>query len=98
MIYTIGDKEIYDNLKLPCKKLGKKDYLESCNGPYQGGSVFKTYQEAKNYLISYPSKYVYDVYGVEAEWNDTENNTNHPYNNLLVDSNIVFLDEEGNRK
>jgi hypothetical protein len=69
--------------------MGKRD---NYNGkPYSGGSIFKTYQDADNYLTKNNLK-TYSVFGVLANWdNDTEPNINKEYNNLLTDSQLVLI-------
>ena len=70
--------------------MGKRD---NYNGsPYPGGSIFKTYDDAKNYLINHKLLETYSVFGVLADWDkDTEPNSEKEYNNLLIDSQLVRL-------
>lgn len=54
---------------------------------YQGGSVWKTKEEAKKFC-----KEDYSVYGVIADWEkDTEPNKDGLWNDLLIDAKLVDL-------
>lgn len=96
MIYTIGRVTSYERAldeHKDVKKSGKSD-------DYEGGWVWKTYEEAlteaKKHDIAGVSQY--KVYGVKANWDtDTEHHGNNHYNNLLVDSIIVRVDNKGNK-
>lgn len=94
MIYTIGHTESYlqyfKEQDIP-KKLGRRENL---NGEYYpGGSVFKTYEDALDYLQK--RKLIdYSIFGVLADWNnDTEYDGKSLYNDLLYDSNLILLDK-----
>lgn len=95
MIYTIGHTESYlqhfNKQSIP-KKLGRKKNL---NGEYYpGGSVFKTYIDAKKYLEREQLK-DYSIFGVLANWdNDTEYDGVSPFNDLLYDSELILLEEK----
>ena len=90
MIYTIGIKELYDSFFDAMKndvqyavKLGKTD-------SYDGGSVFKTYEDAADYKEEY-NLFDYDIYGVIANWEDTEPNDHGLFHNLLADARLVRI-------
>jgi len=84
MIFTIGKTEYYERYfrEQDCpRKLGKTN-------DYEGGSVWKTREEAQKFCPE-----GYSVYGVEADWGkDTEPNENGDYHNLLVTSPLVRLE------
>ena len=87
MIYTIGHTKSYLQYfkeQGQPKKLGRnKDYI--------GGSVFKTKEEAKNYLDIH-NLIDYSVFGVAADWEkDTIEHENELFHDLLVTSNLVKL-------
>jgi len=69
--------------------MGKRN---NYNGkPYLGGCIFKTYQDAKNYLNK-NNLNNYSIFGVLANWeNDTEPDINEEYHSLLVDSQLVLI-------
>lgn len=83
MIYTIGHKKMYEKYfeEIPkLKKMGK-------TSDYEGGTVWKTLQEAKEYC---PEDY--EVYGVEADWEkDTEPSNIAEWRYLMVDAELVKL-------
>lgn len=89
MIYTIGHTESYE------KYLNEQG--EDCkkSGPtpgYRGGSVWKTREDAQEYLDEYGME-DYSVYGVLADW-DTEtryDDSGESWNDLLVDARIVRI-------
>jgi hypothetical protein len=93
LIYTLGRKSVYeevfnkiDQSKEYCKKFGK-------TSTYDGGSVWKMYEEALNYKIK-NNLNDFDVYGVVASWkDDTEENEHGNFNNLLRDSRLVRLSD-----
>lgn len=63
MIYTIGRTDLYD------KYFQELDVVEKA----VGGSVFQTFQEAKNYLDTEDNLMLYSIYLVEADWDkDTQ--------------------------
>jgi hypothetical protein len=91
MIYTIGHKESYEKgfeeFKFnpeEFKKMGRHlDYI--------GGSVFKTPEEGREYLVRNCID-DFEVYGVEADWMlDSEENEHGEFNNLLIDARLVKL-------
>ena len=90
MIYTVGRTESYrkymEQCGEECKKLGKGFYKGK---DYTGGSVWKTSQEAKEYLILHELS-SYSVWEIDADWDkDTEENPDNSFRNLLVTSRIV---------
>ncbi len=87
MIYTIGHKKSYERYFMEQGSPMKKGRDESC----VGGSVWKTFDEANNFLIKSNLQKTYKVYGVLASWEkDTENNGNE-WNDLLKDSLLVKI-------
>jgi hypothetical protein len=73
-----------DQSKEYCKKFGKKSN-------YDGGSVWKTYEEALDYKLK-NNLYGFDTYGVVASWTeDTEPNEHGEFNNLIRDSRLIRL-------
>lgn len=87
MIYTIGHIESYEKYfrgqGIPRKKGRTKNY--------QGGSVWKTYEEARG--NRYPE---YSVYGVLADWDkDIVEAKDANWHDLLVDSELVKIDNKG---
>jgi hypothetical protein len=95
MIYTVGQKNVYDKLFEDVKYPKKKgvDIKES----YAGGSVWRNYLDARESAIkSNPHReHPYDIYGVLADWKrdtipDIKGNSWH---NLLFDSFLVKLDK-----
>lgn len=91
MIYTLGRRSVYEDVfekmnqsREYCKKFGK-------TSTYDGGSVWKTYEEALKYKIQ-NNLHDYDVYGVIANWKeDTEPNEHGEFNNLIRDSRLIRL-------
>jgi len=86
MIYTVGHTESYlkyfQEQEHP-KKKGR-------DGSYRGGSVWKTYQEAKCYA---PVDSGYSVFGVLADWDfDTEESPEGDWQNLIINAELVRLD------
>lgn len=87
MIYTVGETEIYLKSFVNVyperpRKLGRSE----C---YEGGSVWKTYEEAMNHCPK-----GYSVFGVNANWdNDTTPSNDGDWNNLLVDSELIILND-----
>jgi hypothetical protein len=83
MIYTIGRTAAYEQnfRELPVvEKLGRTP-------DYQGGSVWKTREDAQKEC---PSDY--SVYGVEADWEqDTEPSKEGSWHDLLKTSKLVKL-------
>lgn len=94
MIYTIGHTENYERAFKEEEHVEKLGRGEIWNGYYQGGSVFKTFDEANAYIRQ--NNLPYSVYGVLADWDkdtaisDTEN---APYRDLLKTSPLVRLDD-----
>ena len=88
MIFTIGHTESYQRYfkeQDTPMKLGRVNSEDFPN--YPGGSVWKTYEEAKNNCPP-----LYSVYGVLADWEeDTVLNENGSWNDLLVTSALVDL-------
>jgi hypothetical protein len=88
MIYTIGHAESYERYFReqgnPSKLGREKDY--------DGGSVWKTFEDAKPYATE-----GYSVYGVLANW-DTDTvptEADGDWHDLLVTSPLVRLTTEG---
>ena len=81
MIYTVGNKAMYDSLlqEKPVNKIGIRD-------DYKGGCVFKTAEEARRKCLK-----EYDVYGLDANWSDTYWCEEEQYQALSIDRPIVKL-------
>lgn len=90
MIYTIGRKSVYDlhiEHNPQAMKIGRSD-------DYPGGSVWRTPEEARQYLADENLDDLddFDVYGVEADWEkDTEPSNGGPWHDLLRDARLVRL-------
>lgn len=87
MIFTIGRTESYDQniaSQENCQKKGKDQN-------YCGGSVWRTYEEALEYVVE-----GYSVYGVVADWDkDTEENQEGGnWHNLLKDAKLIKISGE----
>lgn len=96
MIYTIGHRESYEQgfREQPTGKFAKLGAGTLADGEdYAGGIVFKTREEAQEYIDSRKSLcYTYDVYGVEADWDeDTDNVIGEYGRRLLKTSRLVWL-------
>ena len=94
MIYTFGDRAYYLAL-IKEADVQKRGFLEKRGqtDDYQGGTVFETFEKAKEYIAERPE---YDVFGVQADW-ETEtqpNKAGHPFHDLLVDAPLVMLDQD----
>lgn len=92
MIFTYGRTKNYergiDELGSGFKKLGKC-ILEGA--PYGGGGVWKTAEEAREYLRR-EGLSDFSVYAVMAGWEaDTEQLPGEPYRRLLRDAQIVRI-------
>lgn len=92
MIYTIGYKTNYE-FHLHRAQFESGDFLKlGPHGGFSGGIVFKTSEEALEFLIKTGDLGPYDVYGVEADWDrDTipDENILKPYHRLQRDAKIV---------
>jgi hypothetical protein len=92
VIYTVGHTELYERRLTdpdPATKLGR----QTLDGePYNGGSVWRTREEAQAWLDANPDR-PWSVYGVEADWDtDTEPSlVGEPWHDLLHDSRLVRL-------
>ena len=84
MIYTIGKTCLYQQFFIeqgtPQKKGRTKDY--------SGGSVWATYEDAKQFLPR-----GYSVYGVLAEWDKDTIWEEGVGASLLIDADLVQLEE-----
>ena len=90
MFYTVGKTNLYTNYFL---SQGNPRKLGRCllNGkPYEGGSIWKTYKDAKNYLEMSNQK-EFSVYGVLAQEEDIEFKNNDTFGCLLKTSLLVSL-------
>lgn len=105
LAYTIGNKKGYDSyLKTHSnpEKIGRC-YLE--DEYYSGGCCWPNYSETREYIEKNKSEIPYEanVYGIllPNSWEqDTDDDTYEEkgYYSLLVDSKLVFVDEDGKRK
>jgi hypothetical protein len=99
MIYTLGNRENYDQGFREKEAAGERLLKEGRNWPNPGGAVWATLKDASEYLIARQRQgrlLDYGVFGVEAEWGkDTEQasefGTALPWHNLLVDAPLVRL-------
>lgn len=84
MIFTIGHKSSYEQYfreQGTPQKMGRND-------EYPGGSVWKTFGEAKQYCPE-----GYEVYGVQADWErSTVKSEDGDWHDLLVTSDLVMLE------
>lgn len=96
MIYTVGHTKSYlkyfDEFKNSPEKFLKMGRRNNYQGKYYpGGCVFKTQNDAKNYLDK-NNLNTYSIFGVLADWeNDTEPDINEGYHSLLIDSQLVLI-------
>ena len=95
MIYTIGHQENYERAfqkhgEGQVVKAGR--YAKPDGTVYPGGCVWRTREEAQEYLKKYPTL-SWKVYGVVADWElDTApNESGQPWHDLLRDARIVRL-------
>ncbi len=89
MIYTIGHTENYEQAFLNNDVVIKKGKTEN----YEGGSVWKTYEEAER---NKPEDF--SVYGVLADWKtDTSPNESNNWNDLLVNSKLVQISKRNTK-
>jgi hypothetical protein len=73
MIFTIGNKEVYEQIFLDQsipKKLGK-------TAEYGGGIVFSSITDAQSYIDQIVSRHEYQVYGLDCDmensyWSETD--------------------------
>ena len=92
MIYCIGKAENYD---LYIAKYGNAAMKQGRGIDYEGGSVWKTREEAEMHIKRFGKKLSgYKVYGVMADWQtDTEPSMAGPFHDLIVDAPLVRLDD-----
>ena len=95
MIYTIGHQENYERAfqrhgEGKVVKAGR--YTKPDGTVYPGGCVWKTREEAQNYLTKFPNL-SWKIYGVLADWEtDTApNEAGQPWHDLLRDARVVRL-------
>lgn len=86
VVYTIGYRKAY-NARLaqpePMWKVGRTD-------DYPGGSVFRTAEDAADFLRCVVDGEDYSVYEVEADWEtDTAPNQDGMFHDLLRDARII---------
>lgn len=93
MIYTVGQKNIYDQLFIDVK-YPKKKGVDLKEG-YPGGSVWRNYNDAREHMLksNLNRENPYDVYGVLADWKQhtMPNSQGQSWHNLLLDSFLVKL-------
>lgn len=94
MIYTYGDRYVYDAPVENGKTLMKVGRREkgADDGPYLGGIVFKTGNQAEYYLNKNRKRLGdnYRTFGVEADWDaDTYHIEGEPFHRLTRDARIV---------
>ena len=99
MIFTLGLTEGYKNLIAERKEAGEHAWKVGRNSEsnYQGGSVWKTYDDAKSYLdLMWCEHEKFSVFGVMADW-ETQTTPNEEkgatWHDLLVDAILVDLDD-----
>jgi len=100
MIYTYGYAPTYDPAierstidGNPMKKLGKSDEIDGT--PYFGGAVWKTSEEAYQYIDylyntqKYPNIDDLACYSIDGSWNDVYYINGEMFHRLSVDKNII---------
>ena len=90
MIYTVGHTESYDEALRgadPVKKIGICQSLPASGGKfYGGGIVFRTAEEARDWLIANCKGAIWSVYEVRADWHRHSYSHAGGCRRLLVDS------------
>ena len=86
MIYTIGHTEAYRN---NMKKFGVKFQKMGKTEDYTGGAVWRTEDDAQNYLDRHNMK-DYSVWAVEADWVKDTIISPYDYNYLINNSRILY--------
>jgi len=81
MLYTVGKTALYER------------YFEEQEKPRKaiGGAVWYSRDAAEKYLEDTGQKKKFTVYGVLADWNDTEY-TGEVYRSLKIEADLVKLD------
>ncbi len=95
MIYCVGLTYKYDRdlAKGPVVKRGP--HTQPDGSRYDGGSVWRTAEEAKAFLVEKKTAMIRSVYGVDADWDrDTTEAPGKPYRLLLRDATIVRLERQ----
>lgn len=104
LAYTIGNKKSYDSYLKTNKKPQKLGRCQIEGEYYAGGWCWPTYNEAHEYMKKNKSNMSFEpgIYGIllPNSWEqDTSNDTyDEGRYSLLIDSKLVFVDENGNRK
>lgn len=83
MIYTVGKTEVYE------------DYMAKDKNPEKakGGSVWRTRDDARGYLLESKQDKTFSVYGVEADWEkDTEPTLEGKWRALTRKARLVKLE------
>lgn len=97
MIYTIGNARSY----LEAMRGGEIVHKTGKRDNYAGGYAFKTVADAERRIAEYDSAGgdyhgVFSVFGLGADWErDTEPNEIGWWHNLLVDSPLILLSNNG---
>jgi len=86
MIFTVGNEKVYDELLF---KYGSLSQKAGRSKEYEGGCVFKKFEDAREFLIEINKLGEWAIYVVDANWRDTEKSQDGWYNILLEDSKIV---------
>ena len=82
MVYTVGKTEVYE------------DYIAKDSNPEKakGGSVWRTKDDARNYLLGTSQDKTFSIYGIEADWEkDTEAVLGSPWRALTRKARIVRI-------
>jgi len=102
MIYTYGYSPAYDESMeehriagTKMQKLGKRDYLETINGPYAGGAIWMTPEEGYEYIDSLGEPelgtkedwFVYALYGTQYDVYKIEG---EPFHRLKIDRPVLW--------
>ncbi len=97
MIYTFGRTSAYE------KALRDNSKIEKCGKTkdHDGGTVWKTLEQAQAFVDSLPNKHCpewyakdFSVYGVDADWNKDVTHSNMPWSTLKVHSLIIELEKK----
>lgn len=92
MMYTVGDKEVYDKgLVKPNVTFMKRGADEL----YEGGIAFINFHDAKSWIFRHGLTESYSVYGLDCSKENTYWGSKSRHLCLLGDALIIKLDESG---
>ena len=102
MIFTIGHEKTYRDAisknNGPIQKMGRRKPCKEYPNGYEGGCCFKTFKEAQAAIDTYYPRKGYIVWGMETGWENTSPSTEHAWNDLIQDADIVPLVKVSVRK